>query len=284
MPPDVDVVIATRDRADEVLGTISRLLALPERPSVLLVDNASSDGTPERVYDRFPDVRVIRLERNLGAAARNVGVRLARAPLVAFSDDDSWWEPGALRLAARLMERHEGLGLVAGRVVLADGSLDRTCLEMERTALEDRPDVPGRRVLGFIACGAVVRRRAFLEAGGFHPRFMVGGEEALLSMDLAAAGWDLAYVPDLVAHHRPSGVRDRSRRRRVVARNDLWTAWLRRRGPGALRRSVRVALAARSDAAARWGLLEALAGVAWVSRERRAVPRWLERDLQQLGQ
>ncbi|MEU8661996.1 glycosyltransferase family 2 protein, partial [Actinoplanes philippinensis] len=71
----VTVVVATRDRRERLLETI------PEhRAPVILVDNASTDGSPETISDTFPAVDVVRLGENRGAAARNDGVRRARTP------------------------------------------------------------------------------------------------------------------------------------------------------------------------------------------------------------
>jgi GT2 family glycosyltransferase len=78
------------------------------------------------------------------------------------------------------------------------------CQEMADSPLQPADDLPGPPLLGFIACGAVVRRDAFLEVGGFDARLGVGGEEELLALDLAARGWGLAYVDEVVAHHYPS--------------------------------------------------------------------------------
>jgi N-acetylglucosaminyl-diphospho-decaprenol L-rhamnosyltransferase len=131
-------------------------------------------------------------------------------------------------------------------------------------------------VLGFVACGAVVRRRAFLAAGGFHPRYGVGGEETLLALDLAAAGHRLAYDDGVVFHHHPDPG-PRANRSRTAARNDLWTAWLRRRPGPALR--VTLAAARRADPA----LPAALRGLPWVLRERCPVPEAVERDLRRVA-
>jgi N-acetylglucosaminyl-diphospho-decaprenol L-rhamnosyltransferase len=137
-------------------------------------------------------------------------------------------------------------------------------------------------VLGFVACGAVVRRSAFLEAGGFHRRLGVGGEEQLLAVDLAARGWELVYRDDVVAHHHPSQIRDRRRRAELRARNQLWFAWLRRHHPTALRISRAALLAAARQPAARAGLLHAVSGARWALANRRPVPAWLEADLRAL--
>ncbi|HEV8219223.1 MAG TPA: glycosyltransferase family 2 protein, partial [Streptosporangiaceae bacterium] len=62
-------------------------------------------------------------------------------------------------------------------------------------------------VLGFLACACVVRKEAFLRAGGFSQLLFFIGEERLLSYDLAAAGWARRYLPDVVAVHEPSATR-----------------------------------------------------------------------------
>src|SRR5262245_15594133 len=100
--PRVSVVIITHNRKEEVLTTLGHLSRLPERPPILLVDNGSSDGTAAAVAAHFPGVQVVPAGGNLGAAGRNLGVRRAPTPYVAFCDDDTWWEPGALARAADL--------------------------------------------------------------------------------------------------------------------------------------------------------------------------------------
>ncbi len=104
-PSRVAVVIATRNRGPELLGTLARLLALDERPRIVVVDNGSTDGTAELVGAHHPGVQVVGLRRNQGAGARTIGARLVDTPYVAFSDDDSWWAPGALRRAVELLDR-----------------------------------------------------------------------------------------------------------------------------------------------------------------------------------
>jgi GT2 family glycosyltransferase len=283
-PARVAVVIATRNRGTELLDTLARLLALDEQPPIVVVDNGSTDGTAELVRVRCPGVQVVGLRRNQGGAARTVGARLVDSPYVAFSDDDSWWAPGALRRAVELLERHPRLAVLAARVLVGpDERLDPVCREMARSPLPSAADLPGPSVLGFIACGAIVRRAAFLEVGGFDIRLGVGGEEELLSVDLAARGWGLAYVEEVVAHHHPSPSRDPSARRRVQVRNALWSAWLRRRLGGAARQTAHLAALAVHQPGAWSGMLLALLGLPWVLRERRPVPRELEAELRTLA-
>ncbi|KAF0648187.1 MULTISPECIES: glycosyltransferase [Streptomyces] len=259
------VVVITRDRRDQLLRTLERLAALPGRPPVVVVDNASSDGTAEAVAARYPEVLLVSPGRNLGAVGRTLGVRHARTPYVAFSDDDSWWQPGALAAAERLLDDHPRLGLVAASVrVGEDGRReDPLNAELASSPLGREPGLPGTRVLGFLACAAVARREAYLEAGGYHPVVFFAGEEQLLAYDLEACGWAVCHCPEVVAVHGPVGG-VRGGRRAVMRRNAVLTAWLRRPVGVALRRTGRLAAdAARRGAEAREAreAREALRGV-----------------------
>ena len=278
----VTVVIATRDRRDNVLTTLAHLAALPERPPVVLVDNGSTDGTAEAVQRAFPDVTVLRPGRNLGAVGRTRGVEAARTELVAFADDDSWWAPGALRRAEEHFASAPRLGLLAAQVLVgAQGRLDPVCAEMARSPLPPQPDVPGTPVLGFLACGAVVRRAAYLHVGGFSPVVFFLGEETLLAQDLAAAGWGVSYVDDVVAHHHPGSVGDRSGRDQLQARNALLSSWLRRPLPVTLGHTAGYARRARSPLW-RGALLDALRRLPAVVPERRVLPREVEEQVRLL--
>jgi GT2 family glycosyltransferase len=216
----VAVVIATRDRPDSLARTLARLGELPERPEVVVVDNASREPPAAPVTERAPWARLVLLPRNLGAGARTVGARTVGAPYVAFCDDDSWWEPGSLARAADLMDAHPRLGLLAARVLVGpERRDDPVCSRMATGPLGPAAGLPGVPVLGFLACGAIVRRSAFLAVGGFERRLGIGGEEELLAMDLADAGWRLAYVPEVTARHEPAPRRADEARRRRQARN-----------------------------------------------------------------
>lgn len=227
MTGDVTVVVATRNRRQELMDTLDRHDA-----PVVVVDNGSSDGTPEAVASR-PGVRLVALHRNVGAYARTIGARVATTPYVAFADDDSWWAPGALERAVALMRDYPRLALLAGQMrVLPRDELDPVCLLMAESPLPVAADLPGTPVLGFMACGAVVHRGMFLAVGGFDDVIRFPGEEERVALDLATHGFGLAYVPEVVAYHRPSPRRDDpdSRMARVV-RSRLLTACLRRPWP-----------------------------------------------------
>jgi GT2 family glycosyltransferase len=277
----VTVVMITRDRGVEAQRSVDRLLSLPERPPVIVVDNGSSDRTVQLLASRGERVKVVPLGRNAGAAGRNVGVAMASTPFVAFADDDSAWAPGALSRGVEILDAHPRLAVVAARVLLGERQLlDPACAVMAASRLPADPQLPGRPVLGFVACAALVRRDAFIAAGGFDERYGVGGEEGPLAIELAARGWALTYVDDVIAQHWPSPLRDPTSRRRIVVRNALWLSWSRRRWPTVLRETARSARVAVNDDAARAGLIDATREIVGVFRGRRCVDRQLVRRLQ----
>jgi GT2 family glycosyltransferase len=196
----VTVVVMTRDRWPDLRSSLPR----HEAP-VILVDNGSHDGTPDLVRSHFPGVEVVELGTNRGSVARNVGVERARTPYVAFADDDSWWAPGALERAADVLDEHPRLAVLAARMLVGvQERPDPICAMMRDSPLGRPDDLPGPSVLGFLACGAVVRREAYLAGGGFDDVVFFMGEEERLALDLAALGWGLAYVDEVVAGPGPA--------------------------------------------------------------------------------
>ncbi len=228
----VTTVVMTRNRREQLRESLTR-----HGVPLVVVDNASTDGSPELIGACRPDATVVRLPRNLGAPARNVGVDRACTPYVAFADDDSWWAPGALRRGADLLEAHPKLAVVVASVLVGPRERpDPLNAQLAGSPLPDRSGLPGRPVLGFLGCAAMVRRAAFLDVGGFDDVVFFYGEETRLALDLAVAGWALQYVPELVVHHHPPTGRLGDGGKPLLAdRNELLTAVMRRPWPVALR-------------------------------------------------
>lgn len=273
----------THNRCDTLCRTLTHLTALPERPPIIVVDNASSDATCEVVRERYEPVTVIACDRNLGAVARNRGVARVTTPYVAFCDDDTWWEPGALTQAVRHLDAHPQLAAVTGRILVEpDGREDPITPELRDSPVPAPPDLPGPALMSLLAGASVLRVSAFTQVRGFSPRLWLGGEEELLALDLAARGWWMCWAEDVAVHHAPSPDRDARRRRQLGIRNTLWTTWLRRPAPAALRRTVTLMRQVPRDRATVTALVEALRGTPWVVRERKVVPPEVEHALRTL--
>ncbi|KVR87567.1 glycosyltransferase family 2 protein [Burkholderia vietnamiensis] len=272
--PRVTAVVLTYRRADELARTLARLTALPDRPAIVVVDNGSDDATAALVRERFAHVTLVHAPGNVGASGRNLGVAVARTRHVAFCDDDTWWAPGSIAEAANLLDAYPHVAAVTARVLVgAEEREDPTCALMADSPLDASVALPGRPILGLLAGATAFRRDAYLRAGGYHPRYFLGGEEALLALDLYRAGAWLVYAPQLTVHHYPSTQRDARARRSVSTRNDVWTAWLRWPAGAAFAHTVRMLPRLRRER----GILPALAGLPWILRERRAIPPHVER-------
>jgi GT2 family glycosyltransferase len=202
-----------------------------------------------------------------------VGVALLDTPYVAFCDDDTWWDPGSLRTAADVLDRHPRLAVVTARILVEPGGAeDPIVAELRDSPVQGADWLPGPALGSFLAGASVLRRDAFLQVGGFSDRLWLGGEEELMAGDLAAAGWELCYLPELTVHHQASRLRDPHRRRHDGIRNTLWTTWLRRPLRPALRRTVHLLRTVPRDRVTARALLAAARGIPWVLRERRVLP------------
>jgi GT2 family glycosyltransferase len=223
----ISIVVLTHNRAAELMRSLSRLLALPERPDVIVVDNGSSDGTAALVKARTPGVRVVQCPSNFGAAGRNQAVACVSTDYVAFCDDDMWWEAGSLERAVRVLDASPRVAVLSARVLVGESmELDETCVRMRNSPLQSG-DLPGPPLVGYIAGACVFRTEVFRAVGGYDARLFIGGEEELVALDVLAAGWAIVYMESAVVHHHPSPARDSRLRRRLLARNAAWTSWLR---------------------------------------------------------
>jgi GT2 family glycosyltransferase len=271
------VVVITHNRRAELLHTLDRLAALPERPPVVVVDNGSGDGTAAAVRLHHPGVTLIELPDNRGALGRNVGVAAVDTPYVAFCDDDTWWEPGALERAAEVLDLHPQIAVLTARIVVQPAGVDDPINEDMRESGLPRGDLPGYPLLSFLAGASVVRREAFEQVGGFSPLLGFNGEEELLAAEFASAGWSMRHLPELVVHHAASAARDHESYLRRGVRNSLWFWWLRRPVGSATRRTAHLLVSAPRTRAAAAGLWEGVRGMPYVLRHRRVVPSAVER-------
>lgn len=258
----IATVIITRNNRERLAKTLDRLVRDRSPSRTYVVDNGSTDGTAEMVRRAYPAIDLVALPGNAGAAARTAGAERAVVPYLAFCDDGSLWDDATLARAADYLDQHPRVGVINARVVVgreqqASGASDDVlCLTPE-------------------AC--VIRRDALLACGGFDPRFEIGGDELLLSLDLASRGWLLRQVDDIVLHRDepPAASLDPAR----VLRNRLWVAWLRYRSPEAWMFTRKVLSDSVRDGNSRRALFQALAGLPWVIPERRPVNSRLQQRI-----
>ena len=209
MAARVSVVVPTRNRR----AALGRALASVEAQTyrdleLVVVDDASTDGTAAWLSARFPAIRVVALASAVGAAAaRNRGLEEARGELVAFLDDDDVWRPGYLEAQVAHLDAHPGADLSFADHVERDAS-GRASLPDTRSLLAYPTPLVRLLSESFIHTMSVVvcRRRAFDRAGRFDERLSIVHDLDWYARVLAGGG-RIAHLPRrLVERAVPGGL------------------------------------------------------------------------------
>jgi GT2 family glycosyltransferase len=256
---DITVIVVAHDVREEVLACLDALRAHRDGLAlqVLVVDNASEDGTLEAVVQQHPEAEVLRVDHNAGMVSRNAGLAEARGRYVMFLDSDAAVTAGALRRMTDFLDTHPRVGLVGPRLTYRDGSLQLSARRYPPALLpilrrpplgrffEDGPtirhhlmaddahDAP-RRVEYVLGACQFFRSDVIARVGGTDRRIWYGHDDADWCFAIREAGWDVAYLPDAVVVHdyrRSSASKPVSWRavRQLQAHLHFQVKWLRRR-------------------------------------------------------
>ena len=220
----VSIAILNYQRRDALRDALETARAQRHPVEILAVDNASTDGSAEMVRDEFPDVHLVRLPRNIAAAARNVGVAAAKGDIVVTLDNDVRFStPDDVTTALRVFERHPRAAVVNFMIVDAEGRLCRRdwCHPRDADAWGESEFLTDYVLEGASAC----RREAFLASGGYWEPFFIGHEGWDLGFRLLEAGHELVYTPQVrVRHMVDPSERPSSRIYYTFVRNAIWVA------------------------------------------------------------
>jgi N-acetylglucosaminyl-diphospho-decaprenol L-rhamnosyltransferase len=222
------VVVVNYNGGREVVDCVEALLRSTVPVDVVVVDNASSDGSDVDIARRFGSVTVLRAGRNLGfAGGANLGARRATTPWIVFVTTDALVAPDAVEIMVRSLESHPGAGAVGPLVRNPDGSVQpskRAFPTLWQSALHGVlglvwPGNPGTRaytladapldaacVVGWVSGATMaVRREAFEAVGGFDEAFFFFVEDVDLCKRLTDAGWQIWFEPAAEVVHAWGG-------------------------------------------------------------------------------
>jgi N-acetylglucosaminyl-diphospho-decaprenol L-rhamnosyltransferase len=212
MPSTIDVVVPTFNRWELTEACLGDLAAQTVEHRLIVSDDGSSDGTPARVREAFPDATLAENERNSGfAAACNRGVAAGASAFVVLLNNDVRPRLDFLERLVSPLERDERLGSVAALLVRPDEqTIDSVGLAADATfagfprlgglpvseASREQPALAGPS-----GGAAAYRRAAWEEVGGFDEAIFFYMEDVDLALRLRAAGWDAAAAPEAVGVH-----------------------------------------------------------------------------------
>ncbi len=262
MMPRVSVVLVTYNSSRDLPACLASLRAHTAGIAyeVIVADNASTDGTPELVAQRYPWVRLLRRRSNSGlSAAINDGVRMSTGDCIAVLNPDIRIESDVLAPLAAYLQEHPDAGIVAPKLLNEDGTLQLSCRSFPgyATVLFNRYSIVTRlfprnrasarylmsdfdhtttRDVDWVSGAALMLRRAvFDELGGWDSGFFMFNEDVDLCRRLHDRGYRVVYKPDAQLFHK-IGVSKSTSPRMVIARHrSIWRYYRKHLRGGAVR-------------------------------------------------
>ena len=235
----LDIVIVnwnTGELLRECLRSLAEADAEPVR-RVVVVDNASSDGSAEELSAQSYPLEIIRNAANRGfAAACNQGAREGEADYILFLNPDTRVERDALVRSVQFLDEHERVGIVGIQLVDEHGHVRRTCARLPKPGpeigrmvrldavaprlvrphfLTDWDHADTREVDQVMGAFFLTRRTLFERLGGFDERFFVYFEEVDFTVRARALGWSTCYLADVRAYHYGGGSSEKVEDRRL---------------------------------------------------------------------
>jgi len=230
--PDLSVIIVNWNTRALLISCIESIhkTVVDLRYEILVVDNASTDDSVEVVRNRFPDVRLICNERNLGfAAANNQAFDHMQGRYALLINSDARLLPGAARALFDHLETHADVGMVCGRLLHPDGTPQRSVapfpswltLITNETLLNvlfprrypGKRRIPDRPIEVASAIGAclLIRKTAIDQIGGFDEGYFFFFEETDLARRMWENGWKVVWVPQAtIVHEQGKSVGNRA--------------------------------------------------------------------------
>jgi N-acetylglucosaminyl-diphospho-decaprenol L-rhamnosyltransferase len=231
---NIATVIVTHDSAAHVADTLAALREqLREGDQLVVVDNASSDGTPAAVRSAAPDARLIEPDGNLGfGGGCNAGAEQTSAPLLLFLNPDAVPAPGCIEALRAAAEERPDWGAWQALVTMDDGSTINTSggvthylgLGWAGRCGEPVSSAPGAPTEIAFPSGAAlcIRRDAWEHVGGFDERYFLYVEDLDLGLRLWLSGYGVGLVPEARVEHAYEFGKGQ-RKWMLLERNRWWT-------------------------------------------------------------
>jgi len=206
--PNVDIsVITVTYNSEACIGECLRSVREQQgiRAEIIVVDNASSDGTAQLVQSMPKEVKLFANRENLGfSRGSNQGVVASRGRFLFMLNPDACLEQSdGLVCLCHAMQENPGWGLAGTRIIRPDGRVENPGEKEypeQRRVRCDFSHLPGS-IAWVVGASMVIRREAFDAVGGFDPEFFLYSEETDLCLRLRQHGWGIGFIPDVAVRH-----------------------------------------------------------------------------------
>lgn len=290
MTPVVTVMILNYQRREMLHRVVTSALQ-QDYPhlDILVVDNASTDGSTAFVQQTFPQVRVLPLPKNIGCAARNEGIAAAHGEIIITLDNDVLLTtPQDVQSVVTLFETYPDVACIDFQIRDEAGGL---CTRDWCHPRDWRQFANKEFLTAYVLEGAsAIRRQAFEHVGGYWAPLFLGHEGHDLAYRLLGAGFNLLYTPRVhVTHLVSPAARSSSRIYYTFTRNAIWVSLRNHRPLAALQAIAKdmSLMAFSSVRAGHWqsyvqGLWDGLQGVPQALATRSPLPPAAYRRLRHL--
>jgi glycosyltransferase involved in cell wall biosynthesis len=221
MPLSASIVITTRDRCEDLLKALQSACSQTVTCEIIVVDDASTDGTPTRVAEAFPNVRLLIHESPTGLiVGRNSAARIATGDVIFSLDDD------AVFSSPYIVEKV--LSIFQTQTSISIGAVAIPHIDIHKSP-NPTLQVPDSKHLwltdSFTGTAYAVLRKRFLELGGFDEFFFHQNEERDFAIRMMQSGHFIAVADCPPIHHFESPKRSLDRMDIYGRRNDILFAW-----------------------------------------------------------
>jgi GT2 family glycosyltransferase len=223
--PDLSIVIVTWNGKKYALECLDSLRPVRLKLEVIVVDNASTDGTPDAIRESYPEVKVIRNTENQGfAKANNIGMAEATSDILCLVNSDVVVYPGCLEKMVEFMRANPSVGVLGPKMLSPTGGVGQSVNQFPTVwnylcfALGFHLLLPNSKTFGgYILAGYpydktedvevltgwfwMIPRAAFEQVGGLDERFFMYGEDLDWCYRFVKAGWRVVFFADAGALH-----------------------------------------------------------------------------------
>ena len=208
----VSIAIVTWNRKEYVIRAIKSIFDQPYRPvEIVVVDSNSSDGTVESIRNVYPEVKIIRLHRNMGCPeGRNIALANCSGDIIFSLDDDAWLHLSTLQLCVKKFNEDQKLGVIACQIV---------------DPKKETKDIKKECYITSFSGGACAIKREMLNKVGYFPSdFFRQAEEGDLALRILDKGYNIIYYPEAIIYHEMAPInRNKKLFMYYGCRNELYT-------------------------------------------------------------
>ena len=207
------VILVSYNSKEDLAKCLPSLLAsISDTDEVIIIDNASSDGTVDWLKHTYPHIQLISSSENLGfGGGNNLGAKCALGEFLVFVNPDTLVEPHWIDTLIDALEQDTSIGLATSKIILLNNpNRINTCgndmhisgitlcrgLNQPRNAYQIQEEVSAISGTAFIS-----RRNLFIKLGGFDESFFMYMEDSDLSLRARLAGYRCIYVPQSIVYH-----------------------------------------------------------------------------------